>query len=690
LAVGACNQSTSPTKLKASYDGTMAISTDGKLLYTANADTGTMTVVDASQKQVVATVTVGSSPARIVVGPDDTIYVSNQGSRAISVIHRGTWSQAASINVGAEPVGLALSADASTLYVANSASGTVDAIDVTSPAFTQKWEATLGDLPRGVAVLPNGSLYVTHYKTAFVDVLDGASGNVTNSISTTVGVDANSAGASVGTLSPVPTFRSVGLDSIVVSPDGASAYLVHRRDRIGVLQPGSANTPVVVPALTTIDLASSAARNDASDANKNFPPPVIFPGPNFQSSSSGLKGIDELGPTPSTGIEDPSDGETFSSGGGNGGGGGSSSYGAQEAFGGAPWTQGPVAAVEDPAAQFLYVANVNSDNVTVLSPTDRTALGADNGIVGLVSVGFAPSGLALSQDAKTLYVHNSLDYSISVVQRSGSSMVEVARITVSSPGALTSDVVQGRQLFFSASNAAMTIPGGGVACESCHLSGGSDGNVWQFPFGPRKTPSLFGRKIQDTAPYHWDGTETDFNAFFAETVQVRMGGTGVSSQQISQITTYLQGLGTPDNPFRQVGGGLTAAQQSGQALFAGKAGCIACHTGENFTDNSFHDVGTFVTSNPNGQPDDACRLNPSLGLCASDTPAGITANPNNLANGFNTPSLLGVVWAAPYLHSGSALTLTDRILDNPGNVHGNTATLTSDEVDDLVQYLQTL
>jgi hypothetical protein len=49
-----------------------------------------------------------------------------------------------------------------------------------------------------------------------------------------------------------------------------------------------------------------------------------------------------------------------------------------------------------------------------------------------------------------------------------------------------------------------------------------------------------------------------------------------------------------------------------------------------------------------------------------------------------------VVWAAPYLHSGSAPTLTDRIMNNPGNVHGNTAALSADEVSDLVQYLQTL
>lgn len=693
LCALACGSPNAP-QLKRSYDGTLAISTDGALLYTANPDTGTVSVVDSTQQTVTATVTVGQSPARIVVGADDTLYVSNEGSRSVSVIHRGNWTVASTINVGADPVGLALSADGNTLYVANMASGTVDAMDLTSPTFAQKWETQVGDLPRGVAVLPDGRLYVTHYKNGMVHALDGSTGAVLTSISTNVGLDPNSAGASVGVLSPTPAFRSTALDSIAISPDGSSAYFVHRRDNTAILQPQSAQTPVVVPALTTVLLASDTARDDATDANKNFPTPVIFPGPNFVSTNSSGVGTMIEAPTPAENEGEDSEfrGSSSSSGGTleGGGGGGSTSYGVSEtSFEAAPWTQGAVALVEDPAAQFLYVANVNSDNVTVLSPTNRQAQGGDNGIVALVPVGTAPNGLALSPDGKTLYVHNSFDYSISVIQNVGKTMTTVGVIPVATSGTLDQDTVQGRTLFYSASDPSMTVPGGGVACESCHLSGSSDGNVWQFPWGPRKTPSLMGRKIQDTAPYHWDGTEVDFDAFFTETVQVRMGGQGVSSQQISQITTFLQNLGTPDNPFRQPGG-LTAAQQAGQALFTGKAGCASCHSGANFTDNGFHDVGTLVTVNPNGQPDDPCRLNPAAGVCQSDTVAGIYANPDNSAHGFNTPSLLGVVWAAPYLHSGAALTLTDRVTNNPGNLHGNTEGLSADDISNLVAYLETL
>jgi len=684
-AAGAgCGQGSSAAQQRASYDGTMAESTDGKFLYTANADTGTVSVLDADQRAVTATVQVGAQPARIAVGPDDTLYVTDRGSRAVSIIHRGNWTEAGRIAVGAEPIGLAVSNDGSTLYVVSSASATLDAYDLTTASNPNRWEAQLTDEPRNVAVLPDGRLYVTHYKTGMVDVFDG-SGNLQHSISTAVGIDPSSAGASVTFPNgpSLPAFRPVGLDSIVVSPDGTRAYLVHRRDRTGVLQGGSqSSTPVVVPALTTIDATRDLARDDVTDPSKDFPPPIIFPGPNTNAGNSGSGSSDNglAEPTPS---------------GNSGGSGGGSAYGVSETFNAAPWTQGPVAAVLDPAGQLLYVANENSDDVTVIATQNRHAQGADNAVVAHVAVGFAPSGLALSPDGKTLFVHNGLDYSVSVVQSPAGSPSEVARVSVSNAGnVLSPSDVEGRRLFFSATDPSMTVPGGGLACESCHLEGGNDGNVWQFAFGPRKTPSLLGRQIKETPPYHWDGTETDFTSFFQETVQVRMGGLGVSQEQQSQITGYLEGLHTPDNPFIQPGG-LTPAQQAGKALFAGKAACIACHSGPQLTDNGFHDVGTLVTSNPNGMPDDTCRLTPNgdgAQCMGSDGPGGPTVEPNpaNTAHGFNTPSLLGVLWAAPYLHDGSAATLKDRILNNPGNVHGNTAALSADEVDELVQYLQTL
>ena len=58
---------------------------------------------------------------------------------------------------------------------------------------------------------------------------------------------------------------------------------------------------------------------------------------------------------------------------------------------------------------------------------------------------------------------------------------------------------------------------------------------------------------------------------------------------------------------------------------------------------------------------------------------------------YDTPTLLGVYRSAPYLHDGSAATLRDVLTTaNPDDRHGVTSSLTTDQVDDLVEFLKAL
>jgi DNA-binding beta-propeller fold protein YncE len=688
LLLASCTGTQGGAPPRAAADGTLAISADGALLFAVNPDVPKLAVIDAKTQTLLASLDVGNHPARVLVGPADTVYVANRGSRSVSVFKRSgqNLTPSRSINTGAEPAGLAISADGRTLYVACSAQGSVQAFDLGSVGgATATWESQLGNAPRTIAVLPDGRLYVGHYLSAEVDVLDSATGASLKSISAQVGVDPTLTvvgGAAPGAV----TFRPTALESILVSTDGARAYLLHRRDRNGLIAtsgvPSNSTTPVVTPAITTIELNGDKVLDETLTDRRDFPPSVVFPD-NRPTSDQGF-GTAPGEPRAAPGIPV----------GGSSGGGGGSYGGSVQITGanGAGWTQGPSAAVEDGQGHFLFVANRNTNNVTVLPVQRRTGPDAPGGIVQVIAVGDGPSGLAFSQDEQTLYVHNQIDDSVSVIQRTlAGSLAEVTRISqLSGATALAADVTEGRRLFFSAADSTMTTPGGGLACESCHLEGSHDGNVWQFTQGPRKTPSLLARRIKMTAPYHWDGTENDLHAFLTETVQVRMGGQGVSSEQEGAIAAFMEQLAPLDNPNVQPGG-LTAAQQRGQALFKGQANCAACHSGDNLTDNGFHDVGTRVMANPNGNPDDPCFLDPTRGVCATK-PDGTTvfANPLNTANRFNTPSLLGVVWAAPYLHDGSAVTLLDRLRRNTEDKHGHTSQLTSDQLDDLVAYLQTL
>jgi cytochrome c peroxidase len=79
----------------------------------------------------------------------------------------------------------------------------------------------------------------------------------------------------------------------------------------------------------------------------------------------------------------------------------------------------------------------------------------------------------------------------------------------------------------------------------------------------------------------------------------------------------------------------------GAALFAGKARCIACHVGSNFSDEGFHNTGTTTT---------VAHANSDIGRGA------FVASP--VARfAFKTPTLRNIALTGPYFHDGTHETL---------------------------------
>ena len=196
--------------------------------------------------------------------------------------------------------------------------------------------------------------------------------------------------------------------------------------------------------------------------------------------------------------------------------------------------------------------------------------------------------------------------------------------------------------------------GTGIACVSCHPGGGDDGRVWNFSTGSRRTQSLEGT-LEGTAPYHWGGDMEGIESFGGPVFGKRMGGPHLGYDRLDALRAYLTRLPAPPTSAPSD----PAAAARGKTLFESTAvGCSGCHSGAQLTNNESVDVGTGASGK------------------------------NEL---FQVPSLLGVGVRAPYLHDGRAATLLDRFGPaGGGDNHGQTSGLTSAQVKDLVNYLETL
>lgn len=121
-----------------------------------------------------------------------------------------------------------------------------------------------------------------------------------------------------------------------------------------------------------------------------------------------------------------------------------------------------------------------------------------------------------------------------------------------------------------------------------------------------------------------------------------------------------------DNPWREYVRGnnnaISNQAKQGAILFLteannGGGGCAECHSGDLFTDEEHHAIGTpqFGPGKGNLNDSDFGREN-------------ITANATDRFR-FRTPSLLNIVETAPYMHTGAYESLQDvlRHYDNPNN-----------------------
>ncbi len=123
-------------------------------------------------------------------------------------------------------------------------------------------------------------------------------------------------------------------------------------------------------------------------------------------------------------------------------------------------------------------------------------------------------------------------------------------------------------------------------------------------------------------------------------------GTDVTSENIAKaIAAFERTVLSGNAPYDKFKAGdqnaLSAAAQRGMKLFFGKGHCSACHTGPNFSDASFHNIGVGMKA-----------AKPDMGRYEVTKVEGDKG-------AFKTPTLREVARHAPYMHDGSLKTLED-------------------------------
>ncbi len=155
---------------------------------------------------------------------------------------------------------------------------------------------------------------------------------------------------------------------------------------------------------------------------------------------------------------------------------------------------------------------------------------------------------------------------------------------------------------------------------------------------------------------------------------------GVAKAIAAYVRTILSGNSPYDRFLAGDKGALSPAAQRGFAVFVGKGQCARCHTGFNFTDEGYHNIGVGVD-----------KPNPDLGrfnVTKLEADKGA----------FKTPTVRDVAKRAPYMHDGSEKTLEDVVaFYNKGGVKNpwlsaeiRPLSLSAQEQGDLVAFLQSL
>jgi YVTN family beta-propeller protein len=572
-------------------------------IWVVNQDDDSVSVIDTNSNSRTAKITVGNKPSSIAISPNGRIWVSNKTSASISVIDPDqlSISQTITLPIASQPHGIVFSSIENAAFVTLESIGVLLKIDASTGELLS--HINVGLNVRHIAITPDGKrLLIARFITP---PFHGES---------TATVDGSTDGAEVVSINP-QTMKIIKIIKL------------HYQDfPESVLLAGGVPNYLGAPAISHDGkIAWIPSKQDHIKGG------LIRNGVDLKAENS----ITAISSTINliTSTEDILKRVNHQ------------------------YASLASSALYHPDGDYLFVTLESNRAVAVID----VAQGIE---VYRFKVGRAPQGMTISPTGDTLYVHNYMDRSVSVIDLTNLS----EEITLAENDIIASvehheekllpNVLTGKQLFYDAADTRLSN-NHAISCASCHHDGGTDGRVWDMTGlgeGLRNTISLKGHGTSDKRYFNWSAN-ADERQDIENFIREFSGGTGLMSdsdffegtrsltlgdkkagfsQDLDDLVSYINSLNQVDtSPFLNRDGTLTSSALLGKQLFINQ--CMSCHTNHlaNTQDIKVAHIGSI-------KPESGMRLSGELDQII-------------------TPLLSDAWQTAPYLHDGSANTIGQAI-----------------------------
>ena len=483
----------------------IAMSRDGRLVWVVNPGADTVTVIGTRTNTVLRTIRVGDEPQSVAVDPSNRFaFVANAAGNSVSVVRITNPSPSGAFRArsigrfttGAEPWNVVVSPDGRRAFVANSGQDTITVIDAVRPHVIGNVDLSRGRCvgpdrdrhfqPRGLAVDRNSNrLYVTSFLAFTRPGGKQGDDNGRQGVVCRVSVDTESDDIADYrprvrvTLAPRVTGFTVDRDGNG-TPDPTSAF-PNQLQSI-VIRGGQAYLP---------NIAASPDGPQRFDTTTQA----------FLNTVSGIRTGRERDGAPARflnlhlGARDPEPGK-------------------KKLFFANPWAIG---FTSQSGSGFGYVVSAASDLLVKVrvAADGRLAFTTDadttryidlndpaNPLTAGVNAGKNPQGIVVNTAGTRAYVTNFVSRNVSVVDLTNDRVIKVIQSSPLANTALGQVVSAGAEMFFSSrgnfnrpagatvSTSERLSQAGWQSCSSCHFKGLTDGVVWEFATGPRKSVPL--------------------------------------------------------------------------------------------------------------------------------------------------------------------------------------------------------